>query len=194
MGRVAVKVLAGVALLSFWADHCGAHDLRGLVVEQSSASPSLQKAIEQTPTSNLARRSVLSNLRLWPVPHNISICFHGGDSALRKRVAQSMRRSWDLETLTDGRLNFDKVTFASIPDCGQAPSADIRVSFTPKDGYWSYVGNRCAASQSEHELAELHRHRAGGRRIRSPRGARDRARAWPRTRASETRSKMQLGL
>ena len=53
-----------------------------------------------------------------------------------------MRRSWDLETLTDGRLNFDKVTFASIPDCGQAPSADIRVSFTPKDGYWSYVGNQ----------------------------------------------------
>lgn len=74
------------------------------------------------------------------MPRQLTICFLSGTPALRKRVAESMRKSWQLVELTDGRLGFDAATFDGVPDCPQNPSADIRVGFKNGDGHWSYVG------------------------------------------------------
>ena len=133
-------VAAGLALILVSEAGFG-HDLKGLIREQNTgSSTSLAEAIAQTPTADFATKSVLNNLRLWPVPRKLTICFHSGAAALRKRVADSMRRVWPLATLTEGRLDFDTATFDSMPDCEPSPKADVRVDFKDKDGYWSYVG------------------------------------------------------
>jgi Astacin (Peptidase family M12A) len=129
---VAIPAFAGSAV---------AHDFRGALKEkQSGETEGISAAIEATPEADFARRSVLSNLRLWPVPRNLTICFHGGSAALRKRVADSMRRSWKLDELTESRLGFDVASFNDLPTCGAKPNADVRVSFVSGDGHWSYVG------------------------------------------------------
>ena len=118
-----------------------AHDLKGILVQEvDSASPEIATALSMTPTSDAAKRSVLNNLRLWPVPRRITICFVSGDQALRKRVSESMQRSWPIDTLTGGRLVFDTESFSKLADCVTPGSFDIRVDFKSGDGYWSYVG------------------------------------------------------
>lgn len=118
-----------------------AHDVKGIAVElNSSVSVALQGSLAETPTADFNTRSVLNNLRLWPVPRKITICFRSGSAALRKRVAESMRRIWRLADLTEGRLDFDQVSFDNASMCAANPHEDIRVDFTDGEGYWSYVG------------------------------------------------------
>src|SRR5437762_1254536 len=113
------SVAAGLAMLVLLQVSGFGHDLKGLIREQNSgSSESLAEAIAQTPTADFAAKSVLNNLRLWPVPRKLTICFHSGSTAVRKRVANSMRRVWPLATLTEGRLDFDTAAFDSTPDCG----------------------------------------------------------------------------
>jgi hypothetical protein len=137
--RLYACALIAALVASAWP--AAAHDFRGVLKERKDGkSQGIAAAIEATPQADFARRSVLSNLRLWPVPRNISICFHGGSPALRKRVADSMRRSWKLDELTESRLGFDAASFKDLPTCEATPKADLRVSFVADDGHWSYVG------------------------------------------------------
>ena len=116
------------------------HDVKGAVYEQNSSSSAIANALAETPTADFNTRSVLSNLRLWTVPRKLTICFHAGSRALRKRVTDSIKKMWPLATLTDGRLDFDAASFQKALDCDDNPNEDIRVDFKDKDGYWSYVG------------------------------------------------------
>jgi hypothetical protein len=117
------------------------HDVKGIVLElTTSAAPNIASALAVTPTAEFNTRSVLYNLRLWPVPRRLTICFHSGSEALRKRISDSMRRVWALAELTQGRLDFDQASFNSRPDCGENPRSDVRVDFRRQDGHWSYVG------------------------------------------------------
>jgi hypothetical protein len=118
-----------------------AHDLKGLLVQEpKSASPQIASALAATPSSDLATRSVINNLRLWPVPRKLTVCFLSGSPQLRKRVSAAMLKAWPLGNLTGGRLEFDSASFATVPTCSANPTADIRIDFKPNDGYWSYVG------------------------------------------------------
>ena len=118
-----------------------AHDARGIIQqEMHSASPQLAAALAATPSADVNTRSVLNNLRLWPVPRILTVCFLSGSSVLRARITQSMRRVWPLEQLTNGLLKLDPASFSTTPDCGPNPNADIRIDFKAGDGYWSYVG------------------------------------------------------
>jgi len=117
------------------------HDLKGATVEKTlSSSPDRYRALAATPTADFNTRSVLNNLMLWPIPRELTVCFLTGSPALRQRVSASARKVWALAQLTGGRLRFDAATFDSTPDCGQTPTADIRIDFAPKSGHWSYVG------------------------------------------------------
>jgi hypothetical protein len=137
-GRLVATSLATLIVLQIPGS---GHDLKGIILEQNSgSSASITDALAQTPTADFNTKSVLNNLRLWPVPRKLSICFHSGTAALRKRVTDSMRRVWPLATLTEGRLDFDTASFDDPPDCGSNPKADMRVDFKDQDGYWSYVG------------------------------------------------------
>lgn len=136
--RSAAAIVVGPCLI-FGA--ASAHDLKGLIREQdTSATPVIQEQLAKTPTADLNTRSVLSNLRLWPVPRKLSICFHGGSAALRQRVTDSMRRVWPIAQLSEGRLEFDTASFNAAADCTAEPTQDIRVAFEAGEGYWSYVG------------------------------------------------------
>jgi hypothetical protein len=118
-----------------------AHDLKGILLQEpQSATPQIDAALTSIPTADQHTRSVLNNLRLWPVPRKLTLCFISGSATLRKRVSDSMRKNWPLASLTSGRLDFDPVTFNSLPICTTVPTTDIRVDFKPTDGYWSYVG------------------------------------------------------
>ncbi len=118
-----------------------AHDLKGLLVQEpKSASPQIASALAATPSSDVATRSVINNLRLWPVPRKLTVCFLSGSPQLRKRVSAAMLKAWPLNNLTGGRLEFDPASFATVPTCTATPSADIRIDFKANDGYWSYVG------------------------------------------------------
>lgn len=137
----AQTVLLAIALQIAPLEATYGHDIKGLIVElNSSSSPSIKNALAQTPTADFNTRSVLNNLRLWPVPRKLTICFHSGSATLRKRVTELMRRIWPLGILTEGRLDFDQISFNDPPDCGQDPKADIRVDFKDGEGYQSYVG------------------------------------------------------
>jgi hypothetical protein len=118
-----------------------AHDAVGLLVqEMSSSTPQIEAALAATPSADAATKSVLNNLRLWPVPRKLTICFLSGTSAVRKRVADSMMKMWPIDQLTAARLSFDPTSFAALATCSTTPDADIRVDFQPNKGYWSYVG------------------------------------------------------
>src|SRR6267143_7739 len=117
------------------------HDAAGIVNQEvNSASRSIQAALAATPVSEAETRSVLNNLRLWPVPRRLSICFVSGAPALRKRVAETMSSAWPIADLSEGRLDFDPASYETQPDCGTKPSSDIRVDFQERNGHWSYVG------------------------------------------------------
>ena len=135
--RATVVVLLGAISMAGAA----AHDAIGAATQEPlSASRSIQAALQATPLSQPATRSVLNNLRLWPVPRRLTICFVSGDAGLRKKVVDAIRANWSLADLSEGRLDLDSNTFQSLPDCGPTPSADIRVAFQKGSGHWSYVG------------------------------------------------------
>jgi len=140
----AVDHFAKVLLLSSLcvASIAHGHDIRGAAVQEAnSASPALASAVAATPVADFNTRSVLNNLRLWPIPRKLSACFVGGSATLRRRVTDSMRNSWHLAELTDGRLDFDTTSFDATPDCPDPPDAySIRIAFAAGQGYWSYVG------------------------------------------------------
>jgi hypothetical protein len=140
MARIQTALLV-IALQIVLLEATYGHDIKGLILElNSSSSPSIKSALAQIPTADFNTRSVLNNLRLWPVPRKLTICFHSGSASLRKRVTESMRRIWPLAILTEGRLDFDQMSFNDPPDCGQDPKVDIRVDFKDGEGYQSYVG------------------------------------------------------
>ena len=115
-----------------------AHDIKGLTLEvNDSASPDVARALAQTPES---MKWVLNNLRLWPMPRKLTICFHGGSVPLRKRIADAMQKVWPIRDLSQGRLDYDRSNFSHPPRCGIPAGADIRVALTQRDGYWSHVG------------------------------------------------------
>ena len=138
LGRARMTPLWFAVGLACCVGTASAHDLKGLTIEAvNSASPALAEAIAK---ADPATKSVLSNLRLWPVPRKLTICFHGGSTDVRKRVTAAMQTLWPIGQLSDGRLDYDIASFIQPPDCSSPASSDIRVSFTPRDGYWSYVG------------------------------------------------------
>lgn len=148
--RTVSQAMAGVtsmtraiflSMLLGWATGLAdAHDLRGASTQEvKSASRQITKALAEA-GADANTKSVLSNLRLWPVPHRLTICFLSGSAALRARVTAVMQESWPVGTLSSGRLDFDKTSFQQAADCGPQPTADIRVAFVPGDGHWSYVG------------------------------------------------------
>ncbi len=136
-----LMALAGFAVGLTFSELTAAHDLMGLVVEaRDSASPELAAALANVPAADVNTKSVLDNLRLWPVPRKLTICFHGGSAALRKRVTEAMQKLWPISDLSQGRLGYDGSSFSNPPDCNTPATADIRLAFDGQGGYWSYVG------------------------------------------------------
>ena len=139
MLRVTI-VVASIGTICLLTSRAGAHDLKGAVLEMTdSLSPSIARALAATPRADYNTRSVLNNLRLWPIPRKLTICFLAGAQNLRKRVAAAAHRNWPLAELTEGRLDFDPSSLGNTPDCGEG-KADIRVAFDPQEGNFSYVG------------------------------------------------------
>jgi hypothetical protein len=132
------------------------HDLKGVVVEQrqvlaqtgaeqSSAAlnaATIQRVSATTKLPPGVLRSVFARSTLWPSGHRLSVCFLGGNQALRSRIVTTIKRKWPLAALTSRRLDYDS-SFTTAPLCSDPPVADIKISFlTGSDfgGYWSYVG------------------------------------------------------
>lgn len=125
----------------FESSNCWAHDSMGILVqEMTSATPEIQAALAATPSANEATRSVLNNLRLWTIPRKLTVCFVSGSNAVRKRVADSISKTWPTNQLTAGRLSFDPDNLSALKTCGDTPAEDIRIDFQANKGYWSYVG------------------------------------------------------
>lgn len=133
-------VIAGAMVLAGLGWPTRAHDLRGALVQQpSGTSRQIALALEhEGATENV--KSVLNNLRLWPVRRRLTICFLSGSMELRSRVAKVMRTQWPIGSLSGGNLDFDTASFNQLADCGAPAKADIRVDFQAGKGHWSYVG------------------------------------------------------
>jgi|GEM_PF-6919632 len=80
-------------------------------------------------------RGVLDQFKLWPVNAAPVVCFNNGDQALRRLFVETSQR-W----LAGTSLRFDFGSAPGYRNCAGAAKADIRVSFNPADGHWSYVG------------------------------------------------------
>jgi serralysin len=91
------------------------------------------RGLENLPPSDQAllahrRAALLTNSR-WETGSQISIRFLDGDPALQAKV-KSVALEWT------GVANLDFVFLAQGP-------ADIRISFAPGNGSWSYIGTVC---------------------------------------------------
>ena len=122
--RLLASVIGIAAETAFLITLARAHDIKGLTVEvKESASPDVANALPNVPRADENMKFVINNLRLWPVPRKLTICFHGGSAALRKRVTGAMRRLWRIGGLSQGRLDYNRESFGNPPDCATPATA-----------------------------------------------------------------------
>ena len=141
MRRLMILAITAFASLLGTASTSSSHDLKGMVMEQQDPTyQAVSGALAATPYAEAETRSVLSNLVLWPAGTKLTICFVSGKPPLREKIAKAMQRQWEIGKLSNGQLTYDSKSFSDLPDCGNAPTADIRVAFKPGNGHWSYVG------------------------------------------------------
>lgn len=125
-----------------------AHDLRGIMAEQSALDPEVREKIDRM---NQLRQEILAEARSnaanqgarleavvqralrWP-SSTISVCFFDGRQQARDRVAR-IAGNWSVGT----GIRFDFGPTGNRRTCDIAKPSNIRVSFLG-EGYSSYVG------------------------------------------------------
>src|SRR5262245_62147640 len=131
------------ALLAIGALLCSeqarAHSLGGEVNDRPT--PPIRTFLKEVQTlaqdlpNGVGVRGVLDQFKLWPMNVRLAVCFNNGDQALREVFAQISQR-WSAGT----SLKFDFENAPGYRTCSANGSADIRVSFDPAEGHWSYIG------------------------------------------------------
>lgn len=128
-----------------------AHDLPGLVHDYSGASdrpefsaPGLPESLKSfnrayVAAGDQATRSVLVNAFVWPVPSKLTVCFDGGPTSLRPKIAAAMRE-W--AALSEGNITFvlDEGTPPKFKECDHTTRYQIRIGFVKGGGHWSQIG------------------------------------------------------
>ena len=112
MGQIMNVLKVALYLLFLLVLPASSHDLIGAITQEpNGASRSIALALSEA-VADESTRSVLNNLRLWPVPRKLTICFVSGPSELRNRVTSAMMRNWPIASLSSARLDYDKESFA----------------------------------------------------------------------------------
>jgi hypothetical protein len=137
-----------------------AHDLRGLVVQQSSLDPDVRAKFDQISQLRraLAARSaamhdegleaVVQTTLRWP-GGRASVCFFDGGQSAREHVAQ-VALGW----ITSTSLQLDFGPPNNRRTCDPANPSNIRVSFRGS-GYWSYVGTQAKSINAYKQTLNL---------------------------------------
>ena len=85
-------------------------------------------------TSMMVPQFVFNVASRWPVGSAVSVCFYGGDTALRRDV-MAIAGDWT----TAANLTFDTGAAPEPRSCDSAQPSSIRIGFD-EAGYWSVVG------------------------------------------------------
>ena len=102
--------------------------------------PHLEARIEQEAQTLLLNKTTfpdgffLASLKVWPAGQPVRVCFFGGSTSLRAKIA-STASAW---TTAGANLSLDFGDIANPRSCG-TEYAHIRIGFRYK-GYWSMVG------------------------------------------------------
>jgi astacin (peptidase family M12A) len=139
--------LVGLPILALTAAAVCAHDLPGIVAEQTSVPPEVWAKIDEiralrrflaseaakSKSQDFELEAVVDTSSAWP-NKRVSVCFLDGGPDARNHVAQVAQRWMEATSL---QLDFGPPD--SPRTCDQASPSNVRVSFAGL-GYWSYVG------------------------------------------------------
>jgi hypothetical protein len=141
MYRSVSRAISTISMVLLCSGPGLAHTLGGKATE--SPTPPIKaylqeiRALGQDLPDATNIRGVLDQFRLWPVNAPLIFCFNNGGQEMRLVFIQTSQR-W----LAGTSLKFDFGNPPKYRACNSGANDQIRVSFNPAGGHWSYVGTQ----------------------------------------------------